>query len=88
MAPFDGWASTASRLQPLREGSLLFTIQFPEIPGRSMHFAAFAIFIGVLFQPCFLMITPDPGERGSDWVDPSVKAIMVLLVPVSKMELM
>ena len=36
MAPFCGWGSTASRLQPLREGSLLFTIQFPEIPGT--HF--------------------------------------------------
>ena len=33
MAPFHGWGSTASRLQPLRGGSLLFTIQFPEIPG-------------------------------------------------------
>ena len=28
--------STASRLQPLQGGSLLFTIQFPEIPGT--HF--------------------------------------------------
>ena len=33
MAPFYGWGSTASRLQPLRGGSLLFTIQFPEIHG-------------------------------------------------------
>ena len=33
MAPFYEWGSTASRLQqPLRGGSLLFTIQFPEIP--------------------------------------------------------
>ena len=30
---FYGWGSTASRLQPLQAGSLLFTIQFPEIPG-------------------------------------------------------
>ena len=29
MAPFYGWDSTASRLQPLRGGSLLFTIQLP-----------------------------------------------------------
>ena len=29
MSPFYGWGSTASRLQPLRGGSLLFTIQFP-----------------------------------------------------------
>ena len=33
MAPFYGWGSTASRLEPLRGGSLLFTIKFPEIPG-------------------------------------------------------
>ena len=36
MASFYGWGSTASRLEPLREGSLLFIIQFPEIPGT--HF--------------------------------------------------
>ena len=34
MAPFYGWGSTASRLQPLQGGGLLFTIQFPEIPGN------------------------------------------------------
>ena len=26
MAPFYGWGSTASRLEPLRGGSLLFTV--------------------------------------------------------------
>ena len=36
MASFYGWDSTASRLQLLRGGSLLFTIQFPEIPAT--HF--------------------------------------------------
>ena len=36
MAPFYGWGSTTSRLEPLRGGSLLFTIEFPEIPGT--HF--------------------------------------------------
>ena len=36
ISPFYGWGSTASRLQPLRRGSLLFTIQFLEIPGT--HF--------------------------------------------------
>ena len=30
MAPFYGWGSTASRLQPLRGSSLLFTTKFPE----------------------------------------------------------
>ena len=29
MAPFYGWGSTASRLQPLQGGSLLFTTKFP-----------------------------------------------------------
>ena len=36
MASFYGWGSTASRLEPLRGGSLLFTTKFPEIPGT--HF--------------------------------------------------
>ena len=36
MAPFYGWESTASRLQPLRGGNLLFTTNSPEIPGT--HF--------------------------------------------------
>ena len=36
MAPFYGWGSTASRLEPLRGGSLLFATKFPEIPGT--HF--------------------------------------------------
>ena len=36
MAPFYGWGSTASRLQPLRGGSLLFTTKFPEVSGT--HF--------------------------------------------------
>ena len=33
MAPFYGWGSTASRLEPPQGGSLLFTIKFPEVPG-------------------------------------------------------
>ena len=36
MAPFYGWDSTVSRLEPLCGGSLLFTTKFPEIP--STHF--------------------------------------------------
>ena len=36
MAPFYGWCSIASRLEPLRGGSLLFSTKFPEIPGT--HF--------------------------------------------------
>ena len=31
MAPFYGWVSTASRLEPLRGGSLLYNTKFPEI---------------------------------------------------------
>ena len=37
MAPFYEWGSTASRLEPLRGGSLLFTTKFPEIPGTSSY---------------------------------------------------
>ena len=33
MAPFYGWDSTATRLEPLRGGSLLLTTKFPEFPG-------------------------------------------------------
>ena len=37
MTSFDGWVSTASRLEPIRRGSLLFTTKFTEIPGT--HFS-------------------------------------------------
>ena len=33
MAPFYGWGSTASRLEPLWGGSLLSIIKLPEIAG-------------------------------------------------------
>ena len=33
MAPFYGRGSTASRLEPLQRGSLLFITKFPEISG-------------------------------------------------------
>ena len=36
MAPLYGWGSTASRIDPLSGGSLLFTTKFREIPGT--HF--------------------------------------------------
>ena len=36
MAPFYGRGSSASRLEPLQGGSLLFTTQFPKIPDT--HF--------------------------------------------------
>ena len=36
MVSFYGWGSTASRLEPLYGGSLLFTTKFPKIPGT--HF--------------------------------------------------
>ena len=35
MAPFYGWGSAASRLQPLGGGSLLFTPKFLQIPGTN-----------------------------------------------------
>ena len=36
MAPFYGWGSTGSRLEPIQGISLLFTTKSPEIP--STHF--------------------------------------------------
>ena len=36
MAPFYGWGLTASRLEPLRGGSLLFATKFLEIPGTHL----------------------------------------------------
>ena len=36
MAPFYGWGSTASRLEQLRGGSLLFITKFPEISGTHL----------------------------------------------------
>ena len=41
MAPFYGWGSTASRLEPLQGGSLLFTTKFPEI--SETHFTGLTI---------------------------------------------
>ena len=36
MAPFYGWGSTVSRLQPVREDSLLFTIKREGSPGTHL----------------------------------------------------
>ena len=36
MVPFYGWGSTASRLEPLRRDSLLFTTKLSDISGT--HF--------------------------------------------------
>ena len=33
MNPFYRWGSLASRIEPLRECSLIFTTKYPEIPG-------------------------------------------------------
>ena len=48
MVPFIyRWGSNASSLQPLRGGSLLFTIQFSEIPGT--HFIDLGKMKGLIF---------------------------------------
>ena len=36
MASFYEWGSTASRLVPLRGGSLRFTTKFPDTPGTHL----------------------------------------------------
>ena len=43
-APFYGWGSTASRLEPLRGGSLLFTTYFPDTPATNRTFNRFIFF--------------------------------------------
>ena len=43
MAPFYGWGSSASRLVPLQGDSLLFTTEFPDIPGTLL--TAFSVVI-------------------------------------------
>ena len=47
MVPFYGWSSTASRLEPLWGGSLLFTTQFPEIPHTQIRYIACTIVISI-----------------------------------------
>ena len=37
MVPFYGWGSTASRLVPLRAGSLFLGIKFPDIHGHFIN---------------------------------------------------
>ena len=60
MAPFYyGWGSTASRLQPLRRGSLLFTIQFPEISGI---YTVYIKKLGQFFSHTLLVIHHSTGS--------------------------
>ena len=49
MAPFYGWASTASRLEPLRGGSLLFTTK--KIKNNHKYWILFAVFPELPQQP-------------------------------------
>ena len=55
MAPFNGWRSTTSSLEPLWGGSLLFTTNFSEIPGT--HFINLGSFEGwkveLTFEPMY-----------------------------------
>ena len=61
MAPFYGWGSTASKLEPLQAGSLLFTTKFPHIPGT--HFTDLGRMKGMTLEPpsCFEHGTPGLG---------------------------
>ena len=56
MAPFCGWGSTASRLQSLRGGSLLFTIQFPEITFKLANFGKIFFNLPYFFVYCTFRI--------------------------------
>ena len=39
MAPFYGWGSTATRLEPLRGGSLIFSFYQPRMDERQLGHA-------------------------------------------------
>ena len=41
MTPFYGWGSTASRLEPLRGGSLLFTTKLYKLALAKQHTSFF-----------------------------------------------
>ena len=56
MAPFYGWGSTASRLEPIRGGSLLFTIKLPEIPvWRCKFYSCVLIVCKIRTEKMFLI---------------------------------
>ena len=59
---FYGWGSTASRLQPLRGGSLLFTIQFPEILGTHFIDLFWIIFL-LIYQKWWIRILMLPFRK-------------------------
>ena len=59
MAPFNGWGSNASRLEPIRGGNLLITTKFPKIPGN--HF----IYLRRLSQPWSHPVVLNMGPQ--DW---------------------
>ena len=56
MAPFYGWGSTASRLHPLRGGSLLFTIQFPIYIYIYNIYNIYKIYIYIIYSQNLLTI--------------------------------
>ena len=66
MALFYGSGSTASRLEPLWGGGLLFTTKFPEIPGT--HVSS-----GILI-PVYQWEHPNSGSRKNK------KAVTVLFM--------
>ena len=55
LALFYRWGSTASRLEPVRGGSLLFATKFPDIPGT--HF----------IDPGWMIGWVDPGATQWFW---------------------
>ena len=57
MAPFYGWGSTASRLEPLRGGILFFTTKFPEIPGKQNTFMLEKLFLSFSKNQANISIT-------------------------------
>ena len=59
VAPFYGWGSTASRLEPLLGGSLLFNTKFSKISGTHLSTSEVKLIDLLVFVPLLLDLTGD-----------------------------
>ena len=75
MATFYGWGSNASRLEPLRGGSLLFTTKVPEIPGT--HFIDLGKITLDLSRPWSYPVVLNTGLL--DWESSALTAMLIVV---------
>ena len=63
MAPFYGWGSTASRLEPLRGGSLLFTTK--SHTQQSLQFLKLYFFFQISILTRLFLMSPPTNMMGA-----------------------